>query len=235
MKLSEMSTETLAELTKRILSISKKETFPVVQDHALLVKLEATATKYLEVFDKLTYSGLGKSVAEADLLRDSLFVSFRDIISGFSDMKGLSLQQTATDIKKIIAKYGNTMQKLSYGDQSSHLDKLIEELDISTNQTKISQLHLSESYALLKNSQQAFSAIFHEQIIANAELRSKLSASSLSQELTTDIRNYLNFVDAMGNIDPAWKGLSLELNEVLKAAKSRNLNREAVEEAVDVK
>ena len=229
MYLSEMTTETLAELTKRILTISKKEEYAMTHNHALVSKIEATASNYLAVFDKQKYSGLGKQVADADLLRDKLFMALRDIITSFSKMQGFNKQQEAHDLKLIFNKHGNGLHQLSYGDQSSHLDKLIEEFDSEDNQTKLAALNLTECYVLLKNAQKSFSDLYHKQVQANAELRKKLSASSLIKELTKDLRNYSNYVDAMGNVDEKWKALSYELNEVMKAAKNSKQKREAEE------
>ncbi|MDX9747060.1 MAG: DUF6261 family protein [Paludibacter sp.] len=229
MYLSEMTTETLAELTKRVLTISKKEEYAMTHNHALVSKIEATATNYLAVFDKQKYSGLGKQVAEADLLRDTLFMSFRVIITGFSKMPGFAKQQEAIDLKQFINKHGNGLHMLSYGDQSSHLDKLIEALDTEPNQTRLATLNLTDCYVLLKNAQTTFSALYHKQVKANAELRRKLSASSLTKQLASDLRNYSNYVEAMGNIDENWKALSSELNEVMKAAKNSKQQRETEE------
>lgn len=226
MKLSDMSIDTMAELTKRILSITKKENYAMAQNHALVVKLETTATNYMAVFDKLSFSGLGKQVAEADDIRDKTFMAFRDNVNSLAKMPGLSTQQTAIAIQQILKQHGNDLHKLSYGDQSSHLDKLLEALNASENQTKIATLNLSECYLLLKNAQQAFNALYHKQVEANAELRSKLSASSMLKHLTADVRNYLNYAHAMGNVDETWKALSLELDEVVKAAKNSRLQRD---------
>lgn len=220
MKLTAMNIDTMAELAKRILSITKHESYAMAQNHALVIKLEATLNNYLAVFDKLTFSGLGKQVADADILRDTLYIAFRDIITSYSKCSGLTDQQIATELKLIINQYGNGLHKLSYGDQSSHLDKLLEMLNSVDNQAKIAKLNLTECYVLLKNAQQAFTVLYRKQVAKNAELRSKLSASSMLKELTADVRNYLNFAEAMGNIEESWKALSLELNEVLKAAKN---------------
>ncbi len=227
MKLGLMTTETLAELSKRIISISKKEIYGMVHTHALLARLETTAGKYLAVFDKATYSGLGKQVAEADAIRDDLFVSFRDVVNGFAGMRGLAIQSSALELKQVINQHGNGLYTLSYGDESSHLDKLIEALNQADKQSKLESLHLTDSYLLLKNAQQAFTTLYNKQVEANAELRSKLPASSIARELKADLRNYLNYVEAMGTIENNWQTLSLELEEVVKAARNSRQSREA--------
>ncbi len=138
-------------------------------------------------------------------------------------MPGFTKQQEANDLKLIINRHGIGLHMLSYGDQSSHLDKLIEELDKEANQAKLAALNLTDCYLLLKNAQTSFSALYHRQVKTNAELRRKLSASSLTRQLASDLRNYSNYVEAMGNIDENWKALSSEINEVMKAAKNSRI------------
>ena len=39
--------------------------------------------------------------------------------------------------------------------------------------------------------------------------------------MATSLRNYVNYVDAMSEMDSNWTALSLELNEALKAANNK--------------
>jgi len=56
---------------------------------------------------------------------------------------------------------------------------------------------------------------------ADSILRGMESASSLYKNMATSLRNYVNYVDAMSEIDTNWTALSLELNEALKAANNK--------------
>lgn len=213
-----LSTDTLAELVKRVLGISKKEAYVMVLNHPLLVKLMAVADEYLIVFDKRTFSGKGELVAKADLLRDNLFKGLKDCVFGLSQMPGLSTQQTAIDLSKIFEAHGIDLYHYSYGDESSHLDKLIEELEMPANKAKIALVHLTEGYDLLKASQMNFNLNFSDQTTANAELRRMKSASSLQESMINALRDYLHYVDVMSGFDPSWNTLETELNEAVKAA-----------------
>lgn len=218
MNFASLTTETLAELVKRVLVISKKEAYVVVQNHPLLVKLVEVADEYLLVFDKKTYSGKGGLVAKADLLRDNLFSGIKSNLLGLTKMHGLSTQQDAIDLYAIFETHGLDLNRYSYGDQSSHMDKLIENLEKPENKVKIERLHLTEPYNLLKSAQQSFQQNFGEQVAANAELRGMESATSLFYNVVSALRNYLHYVEVMSSIDAIWTPLYNELNEVIKAA-----------------
>lgn len=218
-----LTTETLAELVKRVVGISKKEAYVMVLNHPLLVKLMAVADDYLLVFDKKTFSGKGKLVAKADLLRDNLFNGMKNSLFGMTQMHGLTTQQDALDLYAIFDSHGLDLYRFSYGDESSHLDKLIEELEKPENKAKIENVHLAEAYNLMKSAQESFELNFGEQTAANAELRGMQSATSLQNTMITALRNYLHFVDVMSTIDADWMALNNELNETVKAAKNSNL------------
>jgi len=236
MKLTGLSTDTLAELVKRVLAISQKEAYAMVQNHPLLISLNDAVGPYLDVFDKQTYSGKGQLVAKADLQRDNLFLGLKNIISSTMQLNGLPTQQDAADLFSIFNTHGLDLYRYSYGDESSHLEKLIENLEKAENKAKLERLHLIASFDLLKAAQQNFQTLFSEQTSANAELRGKESATSLQGNLISALRNYLNYVDATSTFDPAWAGLALELNEALKAAaNSKQATKQAQPEAAATK
>ena len=71
----------------------------------------------------------------------------------------------------------------------------------------------------MKAAQTNFVAIFAEQMGINSELRLTESATSLRGNLEAALRNYLNVVTAMNQLE-GWKNLYTELNEAVKAARN---------------
>jgi hypothetical protein len=223
-----LTTETLAELVKRVLGISKKEAYVMVLNHPLLVKLMAVADDYFIVFDKKTFSGKGELVAKADLLRDNLFNGIKNSLFGMTQMHGSTSQQDAIDLYAFFETHGLDLYRYSYGDESSHLDKLIEDLEKAENKAKIERVHLTEAYDLMKAAQMNFELNFSEQTTANAELRAMESATSLQNIVVTALRNYLHYVEVMSSIDANWTPLYNELNEVVKAAVNSKVSSKQV-------
>jgi hypothetical protein len=207
----------LANLVTRVLETSGKAAYAkLVEGLAFLQKLIEANVAYHEVVDKPAYSGHGKAVAEADLLRDNRFIGFKNVVLGFTQMGGITNHQDAVDLFAIINLHGADLYHYTYDEESTHLTQLIQDLEKPGNTTRLHNLNLTEAFTLLKASQVAFSLLVSDQSEANSQLRGMESASSLNKNLITALSNYVNYVDAMSTIDSGWSGLALELNEVLK-------------------
>jgi len=209
----------IANLAARVLEISVKPVFvKLVENLPFLQKLTEANSAYHEVIDKPTYSGIGKQVTAADLLRDNRFLGLKNAIWGMIQINGLTYHQDAVDLYAVIEQHGADLYRYTYDDESTHLNQLIQDLEKPENTLRLQHLNLTEAFTLLKASQTAFVQLVGGQSEANSILRGMESASSLYKNLATPLRNYVNYVDAMAEIDSNWTGLSLELNEALKAA-----------------
>lgn len=209
----------IANLAARVLEISVKPVYvKLVENLPFLQKLTEANAAYHEVIDKPTYSGIGKQVSVADLLRDNRFLGLKNAIWGMIQLNGITYHQDAVDLNAVIEQHGADLYRHTYDDESTHLNQLIQDLEKPENTTRLQHLNLTEAFTLLKASQTAFVQLVGGQSEANSILRGMESASSLYKILATPLRNYVNYVDAMAEIDSNWTGLSLELNEALKAA-----------------
>jgi hypothetical protein len=209
----------IANLAARVLEISVKPVFvKLVENLPFLQKLTEANAAYHEVIDKPTYSGIGKQVSVADLLRDNRFLGLKNAIWGMIQLNGITNHQDAVDLYAVIEQHGTDLYRYTYDDESTHLNQLIQDLEKLENTTRLQHLNLTEAFTLLKASQTAFVQLVGGQSEANSILRGMESASSLYKNLATSLRNYVNYVDAMTEIDSNWTNLSLEINEALKAA-----------------
>jgi len=212
----------LANLAARVLEISVKPAYSkLVENLPFLKRLTEANAAFHAVVDKPAYSGNGKKVSQADLLRDNRFLGLKNAILGFIQLNGITYHQDAVDLNAVIELHGADLYSYTYDDESTHLNKLILDLEKPENATRLQHLNLTEAYTLLKASQADFTQLVGGQSEANSILRGMESASSLYKSLATPLRNYVNYVDAMTEIDSAWNGLSLELNEALKAANNK--------------
>jgi len=224
--LTRQSTSNLGALAARAISTSKKEEYSVVKENPLLVNLETVYGNYFAVYGKQTYSGMGNEVVDADLLRDAPFIGVKTILLGYSKINGYELQQDAEDLYAIFERRGLDLDTYSYADETTEMDKLIEELGTPVNAAKLERLHLTAPFGMMKTGQAKFKTTFSEQASANAQLRKQESASSLRNNLETALRNYLNVVEAMKSV-AGWDDLYLELSEIVQAARNSSLQAKA--------
>lgn len=209
----------IANLAERVLEISAKPAYVnLVAGLPFLVKLTDANTAYHAVIDKPGFSGKGKQVSLGDLLRDTRFLGFKNAIWGMIQLNGIAYHQDAVDLYAVIELHGTDLYHYSYDDESTHLNQLILDLEKPENTTRLQHLNLTEAFTLLKASQTAFMQLVGGQSEADSKLRGMESASSLYGNLASSLRHYVNYVDALSQIDSTWTDLALELNQALKAA-----------------
>lgn len=217
-----LSVGVIANLATRVLEISVKPVYVnLVANLPFLQKLTEANTAYHLVIDKPAYSGKGKQVSAADLLRDNRFLGIRNTILGMIQLDGIAFHQDAVDLNTVIELHGTDLYRYTYDDESTHLNQLIQDLEKPENLMRLQRLNLTEAFTLLKASQTDFIQLVGGQSEADSILRGMESASSLYKNMATSLRNYVNYVDAMSEIDSTWIGLSLELNEALKATNNK--------------
>lgn len=220
---SRLKVDTLSTLATRTVAVSKKPEYSALTNgNPLLNQLTNTSEDFFHVFNKDIYSGMGEEVQTFDINRDNFYRGIYKMLFSMSNMNGMSIQQDAKDLLTIFDSYGYDIPRLSYGDESAYMNKLIEALDKPEVIAKLVKLNLDEAFTLLKKAQEDFETIFASQTGANATLRQMQSATSLKGQLINDLRNYLGMVSAMRTVD-TWKGLYNELNELVKAANGSNL------------
>ena len=220
--LAKLSTKDLATLAERTINSSQTGNYTVIANHELLQEIKKEYTDYQKVYSKLTYSGKGQSVAEADATRDKIYSGIKTYLKGFNKLSGLPGHQDAIALYQIFKNYGLDLDRLSYSAETAQMNKLIEELDKPEILSKITELNLITIFNQLKTAQTDFEAIYSEQAEANAELRQLPSASTIRKNLESAIKNYLALLTAMKNVDN-WKLIFADINEIVKAAKNSTL------------
>ena len=220
--LTNLTTKNLATLAQRLINSSKTGNYTLVENHPLLLALEASYAQYDEVYSKLTYSGKGNDVVELDIRRDRIFINLKLYLDAYRRMDTLQNYQDAEKLYSIFKLFGLDIPKMSYSAASAQLKKLIEELEQANNLQRIIRLSLLPAFEELKDAQTNFEILFAEQAEANADLRKSSSASVLRKELEKDLRAYLSFITAMKDISD-WMNLYFELNEIVKSARNSAL------------
>ena len=211
-----LSTKELATLAQRVISSSKGGKYPVVENHELLKAIEKEYADYDAVYSKLSFSGKGKDVAEADALRDKAFANLKTFVSGYSSLSYMPHAAEAAEIYQIFKTFGLNIDRMNYADETAQLKKLIEELEKSDNKKKLTALNLTQAFDELKSTQEQFEVIYGKQSEANAGLRLLPSASTIRKSLEDALRNYFNLLTAMKAVS-GWEMVYADISELVKS------------------
>ncbi len=220
--LSRLSNSLLGSLADQTITISRKVKYSVVKDQPLLAMLETEFSRYITVFGKSTFSGLGTTVEKADFKCDSVFLGIKTMLLGMIKLPAFDGQQNAVDLFTVFQNRGLDIHTYSYNDQTIEMDKLISELSTPVNLQKLESLHLTPYFESLKQAQNEFKAIYAEQLAANSNLRLLQSATSIRRNLEAALRNYLSVVEGMKSVN-GWAELHAELNELVKSIRNSKI------------
>lgn len=213
-----LSTKDLAALAQRVLEAVKQSDISEVKSHLFVRKLEASYEKYYAVVVKQSFSGKGKSVAQADKERNKAFSDMKVFLSGYIRVSTAPNIDAANALYNQFKLYGLKLDQLSYAEQTIQLGKLVEALSLSENQEHLKNLSLESAFQTLKEKHESFKESFKEQAQANAELREVSSATKQRKELEKDLRRFLDLVTLMFDAEE-WVSLYNQLNEFVKATK----------------
>ena len=217
--LQRISTKNLATLAHRVIEASKTGKTQLGQQQPMLMDLEEKYRAYDEVYTKQTFSGKGKSVAEADEARDKAFSSLKNFLWGYRQVSSVPNADQAGELYEVIKLFGTDIDRLSYSAQSAQMKKLIEELDKPENTMKINVLSLSAAFMELKTKHQHFEQLYTEQVEANADLRKMPSATAIRRDLEKSLKSYLDLISIM-KTQPDWADFYQEVNELVKSARN---------------
>ena len=214
-----LTTKNLATLALRVIEASKTGKTQLGQQQPMLMDLEEKYRAYDEVYTKQTFSGKGKSVAEADEARDKAFSSLKNFLWGYRQVSSVPNADQAGELYEVIKLFGTDIDRLSYSAQSAQMKKLIEELDKPENTIKINVLSLSTAFMELKTKHQHFEQLYTEQVEANADLRKIPSATAIRRDLEKSLKSYLDLISIM-KTQPDWADFYQEVNELVKSARN---------------
>ena len=214
-----LTTKNLATLALRVIEASKTGKTQLGQQQPMLMDLEEKYRAYDEVYTKQTFSGKGKSVAEADEARDKAFSSLKNFLWGYRQVSSVPNADQAGELYEVIKLFGTDIDRLSYSAQSAQMKKLIEELDKPENTIKINVLSLSTAFMELKTKHQYFEQLYTEQAEANADLRKIPSATAIRRDLEKSLKSYLDLISIM-KTQPDWADFYQEVNELVKSARN---------------
>ena len=97
-----LTTKNLATLALRVIEASKTGKTQLGQQHPMLMDLEEKYRAYDEVYTKQTFSGKGKSVAEADEARDKAFSSLKNFLWGYRQVSSVPNADQAGELYEVI-------------------------------------------------------------------------------------------------------------------------------------
>lgn len=209
----------LADFADKVIRASNSGRYTFVGTHPIFTELQAKNAAYQQVYSKLTYSGQGKAVAEADKKRDTAFLTLRDFLNSYRKMTTMPRVAEAESLYRVFKQYGTGLHNLSYASESAQLKKLIAGLGTAAHADALAALNLTDAFTNLKEAHADFETLYGQQAEANADLRALPSATGVRVGLEKALRKYLDLLTLMNDV-PEWEMLYKEISVLATAAKN---------------
>lgn len=206
--------------SQNLISLSIQEQITdVTGDHPVFKQMQSSFGILQKSDDKPSYNGQTQNLRTLNKTRIALFHSLKKQVEGQSQGVGLQNQEIAKEVYAIFPKYAKELTKSSLASKSATLNQLIRELSEVRWQTKLTTLHVTETFNLLKTAQQQFDDAYLLQNKENTKLSHQPSTSQYRKIFMKDLQRYLNLIDAMQH-QPVWKELYAETLRLYQSIKS---------------
>lgn len=212
-----LSIRSLGAAIKRVINVTNFNANDEAKNHTLFVTMVTVYNVFAPLIPKSVWSGMSDSVRKLATEVYAYLKGIRKIAEGAAQFPNTDRGRAGMEVVKIIKKGGKIYnQKVGEADFST--TSVINELNKPENAAHITALGVSDELQKLTAAKAQHDALDTQRVDAESELRQTDSASNARTEMEAALKNWLNLVTAMRNVD-GWQDLYHDLNEVVKAAK----------------
>ncbi len=173
-------------------------------------------------------------VAEADAIRDDLFIGFRDLVDAYKRRRNSALIDAYEKVWDVIARAGTRLYAHGYTEQSGKLEALFAELDKPEYQGALDMLNAHGIYNELKQAQSNFTSIYDQRLKAETEM----NYPTLKEAKRKIVPHVNTLIDAIGVLDETEPGKYTDLvenmnaitSQIVSSSRARKTRSESTEE-----
>ncbi|GIM48565.1 DUF6261 family protein [Capnocytophaga stomatis] len=184
-------TTEIGDVSERLVVLFKKETS--FADDAFLVSLfEEIETLSEQIIEAIKRDVIVSKLEEVDNARGKMIRSLNNILKGYQSMPIPKLKEAGEKLYKVFSKYGVSITRESYANQSSLTESLLQDFSATELESDISTLvGVSECISELRNAQKNFNEMrleYEKTLVAQSQ---KPTASELKKVLINVINGKL--------------------------------------------
>ncbi|MBI9064112.1 MAG: hypothetical protein JEZ14_19155 [Marinilabiliaceae bacterium] len=194
-------------------------------------KVDTHFQAFGKTFERENSSPYTALKAQKDSERDEAFIGLRNYVEAFTHRQNENCRQPATDVLRVIKRYGWSAWNVGYQKETAILNNLIEELQTKYG-VQIEALQATQWLEELKTAQQTFEAIKKESVSQATDLptltetRPKLEEAMRSLLSMTELLNQADANETFEQLIPHLNALISQTMATAKASATRRKNQE---------
>lgn len=187
--------------------------------------LSAGAETLSQALTAVRVNALIENVAEADAIRDDLFIGFKDLVNAGKRRRAEAFMQAYNAIWPVIEQAGTLLYLEGYAEQSGKLKALFAELDKPENRQHLTTLHADGIYAELKQAEADFISIYDDRLDEDAK-KDYPTLSEAKRKTVPYVNRLIDAINILEEIEPgAHTALITKMNTITTAVESAALSR----------
>lgn len=184
-------TTEIGDVSERLVVLFKKET-SFADDTFLVSLFEEIETLSEQIIEAIKRDVIVSKLEEVDNARGKMIRSLNNILKGYQSMPIPKLKEAGEKLYKVFSKYGVSITRESYANQSSLTESLLQDFSATELESDILTLvGVSECISELRNAQKNFNEMrleYEKTLVAQSQ---KPTASELKKVLITVINTKL--------------------------------------------
>lgn len=227
----------LTEITSKFISTTEQAniTEPYVQK--LLDLLRKDVKDLNKALTSLRVNSMVVAAAEADGIRDDLFIAFRDTVEIGKRRQKTEIMQAYQKVFSVLEKADLRLYRLGYTEKSGRLAALFSEMDQPDFQANLVLLNADELYIELKEAEDNFQSIYAQRL--NEDISN--SAPGIVEARRKAVPHVNIFLGVLSTLEvfepevyeilaPKINAITAEIMAIARARKTRNENDEIIDE-----
>lgn len=214
------------QVMSNVLSYLKEENLEELKLESFAAGFETKFKAYDDVLVVERGNVLSAGIEDADADRDNALKSLVNVVKAYELFPSGEQSEAARQLLHVIDKYGRTIYRLPYLQESGALANLLQDLELSENKDRISLLHLEDWVNTLKEATARFDALF-----IGRESENSVKLSGLAKEARQAVQAEFEQLTAVINVFEVVYGaekyapLSAKINEALTYARQQQSRR----------
>lgn len=221
----------LLTLASRLIQVCKGALMATPFIQKLLALCEQDRDEMEKVLARVRNSGYTQQLFARDEARDGAFVALRDLVKASVSRALPEVRQAGELISERIKKYGFSLHRLGYTQESTQLQLLIHDLDQSPATEALKTLGAESWYADLKTAQVSFEETYQHKVAVEAQedfplLREAKAKLGRHLQLLLDCVGLLEEINESPEIPLIVEKLNMVITDVMTPARARKKRNE---------
>ncbi len=176
-----------AEVMSIVASFLEKEDLEALKLTQVANEFDQQLAELDKALKQARKTGLTEEIVATDHQRDNLFIGFSSVLNGMLFFPNENIVEMAKQIKIVVERYGEHINRLAQREETSALTNLIDDLQADDNKDQVAALNLTPWVVAMKTTNEKFEELYTER--TEEESKRVIAYKPLANKINTEVSN----------------------------------------------